>query len=509
MKCRHAMIAAALMILDLNASLLFAGRTPKPVGPDASKEAKALLDFIHSLSGKYTLTGQHNYPNTRDRNSQFAARYTGQTPAVWSTDWGFAEAGDTDSYLARPDIVDEAIRQHKMGAIITICWHAVPPTADEPVTFRPEHDADPEKLESVQGQLLDDQFRDVLTPGTDLYNRWASQVDSIAFYLKRLDEAGVPVLWRPYHEMNGDWFWWGGRRGEVSSRALYRQIFDRLENHHRLNNLIWVWNVDRAHRPDMYFSRYYPGDDYLDILSLDVYGSDFNQVYYDSLTALSRGKPLVLGEVGNPPSLEVLQTQPDWTLWVIWAGMVRNTSKAEYKVLLNDPRILSLEDPAYHEMTAPFRRVCGLPLLPLEKATINLSGTWILDEKKSTLDNWGAANLPYRMNVIQSEEEMTVERAFIVEWGDDRITEETLPLDGRELMSTFWRSPRVTTAEWSEDGKVLIVESRVTFTRGGRTSEMTTTEIWRLMDEGSLLTIEQSSSSFRGDRNITMVYNRL
>jgi mannan endo-1,4-beta-mannosidase len=103
-----------------------------PVSKDASPEAKALLELFYRISGKYTLTGQHNYPNTRDRNSRFAAQYIGQTPAIWSTDMGFAKDGDTDSYLARPDIVKEATRQHKKGSLVTLCWHAVPPTANEP-----------------------------------------------------------------------------------------------------------------------------------------------------------------------------------------------------------------------------------------------------------------------------------------------------------------------------------------------------------------------------------------
>ena len=129
----HALILVSALLLGT----LSPAYSQEPVTPNASPEAKALLELTYSISGKYTLTGQHNYPATRDRNSQFAAEYSGQTPAIWSTDMGFAEAGDTDSYLARPDIVKEAIRQHKKGSIITICWHAVPPTADEPVTFQP------------------------------------------------------------------------------------------------------------------------------------------------------------------------------------------------------------------------------------------------------------------------------------------------------------------------------------------------------------------------------------
>jgi len=329
-------ITLIFTIIFIFATLIYGSdKNLKPVTPNASPEAKALLDFLYRISGKYILTGQHNYPNTRDRNSQFASKYIGRTPVVWSTDMGFAKEGDTDSYLARPDIVEEAKRQHQIGSIITICWHAVPPTADEPVTFRPEPGkVAPESLASVQGQLLDQQFKDVLTPGTELYNRWAAQVDSIAFYLKKLQKARVPILWRPYHEMNGNWFWWGGRTGKYSTRALYRQLFDRFVHHYKLDNLIWVWSVDRPHQPDMYYSKYYPGNEYLDVLALDVYGRDFKQVYYDSLLALSKGKPLVLGEAGNPPTLDLLDKQPNWAFYVTWAGMVRNTLKKEYNVLM-------------------------------------------------------------------------------------------------------------------------------------------------------------------------------
>lgn len=233
-----------ILMCMVTSSLFGSDGSVNPVTPNASSEARALLKFMYSISGKYTLTGQHNYPNTKDRNSQFAAKYIGKTPAVWSTDWGFAEDGDTDSYLARPDIVEEAKRQHQLGSIITICWHAVPPTADEPVTFRPRPNTPPEALASVQGQLQDQQFKDVLTPGTELNKRWCAQVDAIAVHLKKLQEARVPILWRPYHEMNGDWFWWGGRLDEYSTKTLYRQVFDRLVHHHKLNNLIWVWSVD-------------------------------------------------------------------------------------------------------------------------------------------------------------------------------------------------------------------------------------------------------------------------
>lgn len=487
------------------------GFSQEPVTPNASPEAKALLEFFYSISGKYTLTGQHNYPATRDLNSQFAAEYSGKTPAVWSTDMGFAEDGDTDSYLARPDIVKEAIRQHKKGAIITICWHAVPPTADEPVTFQPRGPFPPDLLASVQGQLLDEQFKDVLTPGTRLYKRWEAQVDSVAFYLKQLQEAGVPILWRPYHEMNGDWFWWGGRVGEYSTADLYRQLYDRYANYHKLTNLVWVWNVDRPSTPIRKFSNFYPGNETLDIVSLDVYGSDFNQDYYDSLKVLSHGKPMLFGEVGNPPFPEIMDAQPDWTMWVIWAGMVRNVSKKQYKMLYDDPRILTQDDPAYWKATAAFRKACELPELPLEnRYPADFSGDWIFNEEKSELGDAGTSMVPYRIKANQDGDILFVKKYNIVEWADDRITNEQIDLEGGEMRSQFWNSPRVSKTSWDETTGVLRISSTVSFSRGGTTTEMKSSEEWERAKDGKILTIHQESTGFRGNPISTkLIYEKM
>ena len=502
------------VMLCLGASSLFGfGGDAKPVTPEASPEAKALLKFFYDISGKYTLTGQHNYPNTQDKNSEFAAKYIGKTPVVFTTDWGFAKDGDYDSHLARPDIVKEAIKQNRLGSIISICWHAVPPTADEPITFRPIPGQSPDSLASVQGKLLDQQFKDVLTPGTKLYEHWCAQVDTIAHYLKQLQDAHVPILWRPYHEMNGDWFWWGGRRGKYGTAALYRQIFDRLVNIHKLNNLIWIWSVDRPAILERKFSFYYPGNKYIDIVGLDVYGSDFNQSYYDSLVVLSKGKPLVLAEVGNPPTLDILKQQPKWAYYAIWAGMVRNTLKRQYAELVNSPSVLSLEDSTYWNAIAPYRSECGLPPLPIPEARsdsgkFDLSGKWVFDQEKSLLDNSGIGFIPYRLAISQNDSAITVQRTYIVEFANDRITTDTLALDGKEHLSEMFNAPLVTRGHKPATNDSLIVRSVVSFDRGGQNTEMTVDEFWTLRYHGTVLSIRQLLNSPMGKRAITMVFNK-
>ena len=490
----------------------FAGeKDPIPVSPHASKEAEALLRFLTDISGKYTLTGQHNYPNTKDRNSRFAAQYSGKMPAVFSQDWGHAKDGDSDSYLARPDIVNTCIEQHRKGALITICWHAVPPTAEEPITFRPLPGSDPDSLKSVQGQLLDRQFKDMLTPGTALYKQWCKQVDSIAVYLKQLQEAHVPVLWRPYHEMNGKWFWWGGRHEPGGTVSLYRQLFNRLVYYHHLNNLIWVWSVDRAHNPDMFYSRFFPGIDYLDVVALDVYGRDFNQTYYDSLAALSDGKPMVLAEVGNPPTLDAFETQPRWAYWVIWAGMVRNTLKKEYDAFYHAPRILTLDDSAFWKITRSYRKACGLDPLPIEseRSIPNFSGEWLINEDKSDFENRGASNQPYRLIIRQTKDSISIRSVEISEWGENRVEENVFSLEGKVLHSVYRKSPRETFVSWSESGETLEIYSKITFSSGNQTFEAKGTDRFTLNPYGSELILERDFQSFWGKQHVVMVFEKL
>ena len=500
--------AIVLQVILMTSSTLAAQDKPiRPATPNSSPEARALLQLIYNLSGKYTLSGQHNFPAAKDRNSLFAAEYIGIAPVIWSTDFGFAKADDKDSYLMRSAMVEEAKRQNKMGSIVTLCWHAVPPTASEPVTFQPLPGADPNALASVQGQLTDEQFKDILTPGTALNKNWTAQVDTIAVYLKQLQKAHVPVLWRPYHEMNGNWFWWGNRTGQYSTQALYRQIFERLVNYHKLTNLVWVWSVDRPSRPGMEFSNFFPGDKYVDILALDVYGSDFTQDYYDQLSALSNGKPITLGEVGTPPTTEILNQQPKWSYWIIWAGMVHTTPKKQLEALQNDSRVLGLDAPVYINAINSLREKLGEPLIPLNKPA-GFSGEWMLNEDKSLTGNSGAGNLPYKLKISETDKEILLQKSFIEEWKEDRIADERILLNGEESNSVYFGSPGVTTAKMSAARDTLEIKSNVTFNRGGQTSKMTSFETWSLHNHGKVLSITQNTSSPQGERKITMIYER-
>ena len=511
MKSLRITLGAALLPLLLGGAPCGAAQPLKPVTPDAMPEAVALFDMLQEISGHYTLTGQHNPPTGGDRNSRFAAAYIGKHPAVWTSDFGFAQAGDMDSTQTRPALVQEAIRQHRMGSVVSLCWHAVPPTADEPVTFRPLPGSDPKALRSVQGRLLDEQFRDVLTPGTPLYEHWAAQVDVIAGYLKQLQDARVPVIWRPYHEMNGDWFWWGGRiEGQYTTAALYRQLFDRFVHHHHLTNLIWLWSMDRVHNPNMEHAKYFPGAEYVDVLGLDVYGNDFAQSYYDSLVKLSGGKPLALAEVGNPPAPDILEKQPLWTYYSIWSGMVRNTTKRQYAVVMGSGRMLGLEDAAYADATAAYRRACSLPPVQIEPARADFSGTWVLNEDASKFGPMGAGFSPARLAVSQQGTTLSVKSTFIREFADDDTVEANYALDGTETKMEFMKMPRTTVARLGADGASVLMDSVIEIPMGPHGMKLKSQETWTLQNQGDRLSVHNVSDSFMGPGKVeqTFIYDR-
>jgi mannan endo-1,4-beta-mannosidase len=290
------------------------------------------------VSGSYILSGQHNFPYHLSRHSERVATGVGRYPMVWGSDFGFTGGTDQDSIEGRDAMIEEAKRQYAAGSIITLMWHAVRPAEDEPVLpvvgWRG----------SVQAKLTNDQWAALTTPGTDLNRRWLAQLDVVAGYLKRLQDAKIPVLWRPYHENNGNWFWWGGRKGPGGFQALYRMTFDRLVNYHRLDNLIWVWNTNSPNGKNAGpYHDYYPGPQYVDILATDIYG-EFLQSHYDDLVELAAGKPIALGEIGHPPSLEVLTNQPKWAWFMGWADIFDREAMDGHRALFNDPRTLSRGD---------------------------------------------------------------------------------------------------------------------------------------------------------------------
>lgn len=311
--------------------------SPSLITPHPSREACRVLDFIKGIEGRRLVSGQHNYPGYGTRSSERIREMTGKLPALWGNDFGFT-ADDKDGISHRKAVLAEAKRQWQSGALVVLTWHAVRPTDDEPCGWKT----------SVQAKMTDEQWRELITPGTPLHHRWCAQVDKVAEMLKELRDAGVPVLWRPYHEMNGGWFWWGGRKGPDGFVSLWRMMRERYTKVHGLNNLIWVWNPNAPVGKVGAYVDYFPGLDEVDILATDVYdhqktGQPFLQKDYEDLLRLSKDKPIALGEVGPAPSPSVIESQPRWTWFMIWCNFETKQPDA-VRLIYADPKVLTLDE---------------------------------------------------------------------------------------------------------------------------------------------------------------------
>ncbi len=308
----------------------------EPVNPNATPEARALLKRLCAISGRAILSGQHNFPNQRNQDTEKVFGITGKYPAIWGSDFGFTDGEDKDSVIHRDLMIEEAKKQAAAGSIIYLCWHMLRPTEEEP------GHAGESWSGSVQAKLTDEQWQELITPDTPLHQRWEKYMDTAAGYLKQLQDAHIPVLWRPMHENNRTFFWWGGRPGQGGTAQLYREVYARMVYVHHLDNLIWVWNQNGP-APSGEFFQFFPGQRWVDIVSYDNY-RDLNDRYYYELLDLAEGKPIALGEVGRPPSAETLKAQPKWTWFMLWAGMVDRQADA-LKTAYSDPYVLGRGDP--------------------------------------------------------------------------------------------------------------------------------------------------------------------
>jgi len=160
----------------------------------------------------------------------------------------------------------EIISAYKKGGIITISWHA-----DNPVTNGDSWDT----TAAVNSLLVNRNNR-------IKYELW---VGRMANFMKSLKYKGkrIPILFRPFHEMNGHWFWWGDPNTSANDYIqLWQETVVLLRDKHKLHNLLYVYSPNKLN-PDDDYMKYYPGDDYVDILGIDIYDFNNSEDYVKSI----------------------------------------------------------------------------------------------------------------------------------------------------------------------------------------------------------------------------------
>ncbi|QHW33095.1 hypothetical protein GZH47_21340 [Paenibacillus rhizovicinus] len=328
-----------IMITAIALPFLYAASSEKaaaasaPINPDASQAAKDLLAYLYSIEGTNILSGQHNFLEAPDYWTNQVYAITGKYPAVHGYELG-AISGQTEAQLddQRQAVVDSAIDWHENGGIVTMMYHANKPGTGYCWA------------ECVQAGTSETEFNQIVTPGTTQYNQLIANIDLVASYLEQLRDAGVPVLWRPFHEMNGGWFWWGQ---QPNYDKLWDIMYDRFTNYHGLNNLIWVWNANTPNIPwGAPYSNYFPGINKVDVLAVDVYNNDYQQSYYDDLQTLSQGKIISIGESGQHPSPTTLAgTQTKYRWFMTWGEFLTNgNTNTQTQDLYSDSRVLTLDE---------------------------------------------------------------------------------------------------------------------------------------------------------------------
>jgi len=206
-----------------------------PVNPNADQKTKSIYSYLRSNYGKNIISGQTAYWN------QLIA-LAGKTPVLrafdmqnysphnpWHSDWSAWDDGT----------VQDAINWYNSTngkGIVSFQWHWFSPSGgslNTSIFYTNQTGFDVSRVLDNSSQEYKDIIRDI---------------DAIAVQLKRLQAAGIPVLWRPMHEAGGGWFWWGAK-GPGPCLALYNLMYERLTTYHQLNNLIWVWSTPE---PDWY-----------------------------------------------------------------------------------------------------------------------------------------------------------------------------------------------------------------------------------------------------------------
>lgn len=294
------------------------------------------LDFLSRISGKNTVAGIHNRePNAKPAQWTNAVdSLTGKTPGLWSGDFLFQE----ENIKNRSVMIKEAIREWKSGAIVNIMWHACNPALEEPCGWNDQ---------GVLSKLTDEQWKELTTDGTTLNMRWKARVDEIAGFLLTLKKKRVEVLWRPMHEMNQGVFWWGGRPGPEGTAKLYRMLHNYLTINKKLDNLIWVWDIQDFGTLASDAKSYNPGSQYWDIAALDVYDdkSGYSKEKYDIMVSVSDGKPIAIGECQKLPTTEQLKEQSKWTFFMCWSELeFKENTNAQIITIHNAPQVLTLDE---------------------------------------------------------------------------------------------------------------------------------------------------------------------
>ena len=190
---------------------------------------------------------------------------------------------------------------HDAGGIVACMWHWNVPNT--------ETSTDVSDM-SFYASGTDFSVSNALTEGTWEYEVLYEDLENITYHLGLLQDADIPVIWRPLHEASGEWFWWGAD-GADAFVSLWQLMYDYFLEA-GINNLIWVWTSCEGTDGD-----WYPGDDYVDIVGIDIYSVSSTssiQTLFNKLTLQYPDKMLALSECGS-----IANISDQWSAGSTWS----------------------------------------------------------------------------------------------------------------------------------------------------------------------------------------------
>lgn len=280
----------------------------KLVNENATDNAKRLFSYLCDQYGKTMISGQYCDTGMNGWEIlQISQNNGGKFPAILGLDMGYYSQTGIDHDVTI-HTTEQAIAYWEKGGIVTICWHWLAPekyiTGTWYSAFRPE------EVKMNLTAIMNGEDEE----GLALLHQ---DIENIAVQLQEMQAAGVPVLWRPLHEASGGWFWWGAEGAETYLK-LYHYLYDTLTNEFGLNNLIWVWNGQNA--------QWYPGDEYVDIIGIDIYAGEHEyssqaNLFLESQACAEGNKMVVLSENGTmiDPELSV-RDRAMFGFFCTWSG---------------------------------------------------------------------------------------------------------------------------------------------------------------------------------------------
>ncbi len=300
---------------------------------------KQLLEFLNSIEGKHILTGQHTQSVPMEEAEHIYA-VTGKYPAVC----GFELLGyspnicrETASEECLKEVDDAygtvecALEWARKGGIVTYTWHWFSPLGGKDKSFFSVNtDFDAEKA---------------LETGTEENLAMIHDLDVMAEILRRFQNENIPILWRPFHEAEGSWFWWGAKGVRIAAK-LFRFMFHYFTKEKNIHNLVWVWN---SPKPEGYV-----GDEYCDIVTRDLYPevhnhTDLAKEYEELHRVTDANKGMAVAELGVIPSAKALeQSRIPWLWYMTWSHefcLTENfTTNEALKEMYHSSYALTLED---------------------------------------------------------------------------------------------------------------------------------------------------------------------